>query len=277
MQTILVPTDFSETAKNATRYALQLAAAIGADKIILYNAYQIPVTADPMMPTLQLFNLEEIKAASEEGLSHFADTIQPLVPAGISIETLCEFNVLAEGIGDVIDRTGAGIIVMGITGGDKVEEVLIGSNTISVSKHAHIPVIIVPADCSYQPIKAIALACDLKKVVQTTPVEPIKTLLQLTGAAFSVVNISGQKQQPSDDKAFQMLLLDTLFQQQQPAYFFIENDDFTEAIQQFVVANKVDLLITIPKKHGWFEGLFKRSHTKRLAFHSHIPLMVAHE
>lgn len=277
MQTILVPTDFSDTARNAAHYALQLATAVKADKIILYNAYQIPVSADPMTPTLQLFNLDEIKAASTLGLGHFANSLKAAVPDGIVLETLSEFNVLAEGIGEVIDRTGAGIIVMGITGGDKVEEVLIGSNTISVSKHAHVPVIIVPADCSYQPIKQVALACDLKKVVQTTPVEPIKTLLQLTGASFSVVNISSQQQQQSDETAFQSLLLDTLFQDYHPDYYFFQNSDFTEGIQQFIAQNAVDLLITIPKKHGWFEGLFKRSHTKQLAFHSHVPLMVVHE
>jgi hypothetical protein len=39
----------------------------------------------------------------------------------------------------------------------------------------------------------------------------------------------------------------------------------------------VDLIITIPKKMGWFDSLFRRSHTKMLAFHSHVPLMVVHE
>lgn len=278
MQTILVPTDFSETAKNAAHYAIQLANAIKAEKVILYNAYQIPVSADPMMPTLQLFNLEEIKSVSQEGLAHFAREVQAFAAGShVTIETLSEFNVLAEGIADVIDRTGASIIVMGITGGDKVDEVLVGSNTISVSKHAHVPVLIIPSDCNYTPIQEVVLACDLKQVVQTTPVQPIKDLLQLTGAHFSVVNISSEKQQLSGDAAFQSLLLDTLFQEQQPQYHFVENTVFTEGIHQFLARHPTDLLITIPKKHGWFEGLFRRSHTKQLAFHSHVPLMVVHE
>ena len=42
MKTILFPTDYSETAKNALQYALNLAKFSHA-KIILLHAYQIPV------------------------------------------------------------------------------------------------------------------------------------------------------------------------------------------------------------------------------------------
>ncbi len=277
MQTILVPTDFSATARNATQYAIQLAEQFKAKKIILYNAYQVPVSTDPTMPTLQMFSLDDIKQVSEQGLAHFKEEILSSVKTGIAIETISEFNVLEEGIEELTERTGADIIVMGITGGDKVEEVLIGSNTISVSKHAKIPVIIVPADCSFSPIEEVLLACDFKKVVETTPVKPIKDLLDQTGAALLVLNIGNEKQPVSAETSFESLLLDTLLQGYNPQYYFLESNDFTDAINQFAVQHKVDLIITIPKKHGWFDGLFKRSHTKMLAFHSHLPLMVVHE
>ena len=37
MKRIMVPTDFSETSKNAARYAVQLAASIPGASIVLYN------------------------------------------------------------------------------------------------------------------------------------------------------------------------------------------------------------------------------------------------
>lgn len=277
MQTILVPTDFSATARNAARYAIALAEQFKAKKIILYNAYQVPVSTDPTMPTLQLFTLEDIKKVSEEGLAHFKGELLPFVKEGIALETISEFNVLEEGVEELTERTQTDIIVMGITGGDKVEEVLIGSNTISVAKHAKVPVIIVPADCSFSPIKEVVLACDFKKVVETTPVQPIKDLLDQTGARLFVLNIGNEKQPVSAEASFESLMLDTLLEGYHLQYHFLESKDFTEAINQFAQLHQVDLIITIPKKHGWFDGLFKRSHTKMLAFHSHVPLMVVHE
>ena len=49
-----------------------------------------------------------------------------------------------------------------------------------------------------------------------------------------------------------------------------------DAIQLFT-DNQVDLVITIAKKQGFFGSLFTESHTKQLAFHSKVPVMVIHE
>ena len=73
MKTILVPTDFSATAKNAARFAIELAKKIQAQKIILYNTYQsgFSVVADPMIPALGALDLEAIKEGSSEALDNF--------------------------------------------------------------------------------------------------------------------------------------------------------------------------------------------------------------
>lgn len=42
----------------------------------------------------------------------------------------------------------------------------------------------------------------------------------------------------------------------------------------FAEDEDVDLVITIPKKFGFFESLFKRSVTKKLAYHTEIPLLI---
>jgi nucleotide-binding universal stress UspA family protein len=45
-------------------------------------------------------------------------------------------------------------------------------------------------------------------------------------------------------------------------------------INQFVDEQQVDLVITVPKEHNFFAQLFSSSHTKKLAFHSHVPILV---
>jgi nucleotide-binding universal stress UspA family protein len=164
---------------------------------------------------------------------------------------------------------------MGVTGGNKVEEVLIGSNTISVAKHVTVPVFIIPKNASYRKLEQIVLACDFKKVVDSMPVQAIKNILDVTKAKLHILNVSEKNTKP--DEAFESLLLDTLFQGYQPEYHFIHDTHFTEAINHFADEHAIDLIITIPKKHGLFEGLFRKSHTRSLAFHSHVPLMVIHE
>ncbi|MEI2711024.1 MAG: universal stress protein [Chitinophagaceae bacterium] len=41
IETILLPTDFSETAKNAGLYAVELAFQIGAKKVVVYHTYEV--------------------------------------------------------------------------------------------------------------------------------------------------------------------------------------------------------------------------------------------
>ncbi|WP_153797813.1 universal stress protein [Foetidibacter luteolus] len=279
MKTILVPTDFSATASNAAHYAVHLAKQVNCHKIILYNAYQVPVITDAVMTPVELVGIEEMREVSEQGLEKFRQQLQDYAgpESDITLDTVSDFALLAESIDDVCKEYQIDLIVMGITGGNKVEEVLIGSNTISVARHTTVPVIIVPADVEFTPIREIVLACDFKKVVETTPVAPIKKILDETGAKLFVLNIDHNRKHQTGETVFESLLLDTLLQGYNPEYHFADSPDFVEGINHFVSENKVDLIITIPKKHGIFESLFKRSHTKMLAYHSHVPLVVLHD
>ncbi len=275
MNSILVPTDFSETAKNAGLYAVSLAQDLGIQKIILYNAYQAPISADPSMPAVQLFDIDVLKKSSKDGLEQFRSELQAVCKQPMLFETKAEFQLLTSGVEELCKVEPIDAIVMGITGGSKVEEALIGSNTISVAKHVTVPVFIVPSGATYKRINKVVLACDFRKVVDTMPVTAIKNLLDVTEAELHILNVSAKE--TKSDEAFESLMLDTLFQGYSPKYHFIHDTHFAEAINHFADENAIDLIITIPKKHGLFDGLFRKSHTKSLAFHSHVPLMVIHE
>ena len=121
------------------------------------------------------------------------------------------------------------------------------------------------------------LAYDFKKVAETTPVSAITKLLATTNAEFHVLNVSNKHKEMNPEIANQKQVLDKLLAAYNPQYHFVDHDDFIEGINQFADRNKVDLIITIPKKHGLFDGLFRTRHTKQLAFHSHVPLMSIHE
>jgi nucleotide-binding universal stress UspA family protein len=276
MKNILVPTDFSPTAKNAAVYAIHLAEQLKAASVIFYHAYQEPIVTDITLPAIDLIPVKDLQSISELGLQRFYDDVKNIVTTDINITTLSDYNYIAAGLDDVCKDNNVDLIVMGITGGGKLEEALIGSNTVDVAKNGTVPVIIVPAEAKFTPIKEIMLACDFDKVVETTPVTPIRKILDETGAKLFIFHVDKTGKQ-DNAKSFESLMLDTLLEGYDREYHFSNNKDFTEAINQFAVEKEIDLIITIPKKHGLFEGLFRKKHTKMLAFHSHVPLMVIHE
>lgn len=278
MNTILVPTDFSATAKNAAQYAIRLGADLGVKKIVLYNAYQsTPVITEPTMPAMPLMDVDMLQDVSRDSMKHFRQSLQEECPAGIELEEKAEFGILSNEINEVCESCSVDLIVMGVTGTSKIEEVLIGSTAISVFKHSKIPVLVVPANGAYTPIKNVALASDLKKVMETTPVQTIKRILDETKARLHVLNVYEGEKKISSDKTYQQELLQSLFKDYKPEFHYASNEKFINGINDFVDNNKIDLIIVIPRRHGIFDSPFKESHSKQLAFHSHVPLMYVRE
>lgn len=279
MQTILVPTDFSASAKNAAIYAINLAAQLKLQKIILYNAYlSPPVMNEPAgVPVIPVTDLETFKTISTDGLEQFTQSLKSICPSGVTLEQKSEFGDIVNDIDEICETTEADLVVLGITGTSKMEELLIGSTAVSVVKRTKVPVIIVPGEAQYASINNIMLACDFKNVAETIPVHAIKSILDATDAALHVLNVYEEVDEVSPDKAKQKELLQTLFQEYEPGFHFVKNEDFTAGINEFVTANSIDLIIAVPKKHGFLHTLFREGHAKKLAFHSKVPLMYIHD
>lgn len=278
MQSIIVPTDFSPSAYNAARYAIALAKDLNATKIILYNAYQPYISEDPEMDVLLIQDITEFRKISEEGLDRMKEKIRAEAPASIQIVLASEYSLIANGILGACGKYAAELIIMGITGAEtKLEEAIIGSNAVDVARDSKIPVIIVPVNAEYEKLQKVLLAVDFKKVAKTTPVSEIKKLLDVTNAQLDVLHVEADANSAHIDLDDEKKVFNSLFNNYDPQYHFIESENFTDAINDFAVNNNANLIIVIPKKHGLFEGIFKRSHTKALAFHSHIPVMSIHE
>lgn len=277
MKTIIVPTDFSETSYNAARYALGLARQMNTARIVLYHAYELIVPIPDVPSSVPMVNPDELRSASMEGLDKMKRELEPLLPENTILASRAENHLLPANIDQVARQEQADLIVMGITGGSQLEEILVGSNTIDVVKHTTCPVIIVPASVRFRPIRKVVFACDFRKVVETTPVQPLKKLLNVFKPELHVLNIDHESKHFTSDTPYETLMLDTLLEGYDPQFHFIDHTNVVQGIMNFAEKQEADLILIIPKKHGLFEHIFKRSRTTQLAFHTHIPLLAIHE
>lgn len=277
MKTIIVPTDFSATAYNAARYALGLAQQMGTTRIVLYHAYELIVPIPDVPTSIPMVDPNELKTASMEGLERMKQDLLPELSEGTVLDYRADNTLLAANIDSLSKEENADLVVMGTTGGSQLEEILIGSNTIDVVKHTNCPVLIVPSMATFKPVRKIVFACDFKKVGTHTPVYPLKHLLDVFGAELHVLNIDKEGKGLGKDTPQASLLLDSLLEGYHPKYHFVDDNNVVHGIMEFADREKADLILTIPRKHGLFEGIFKRSRTAQLAFHTHIPLLAIHE
>ena len=96
-------------------------------------------------------------------------------------------------------------------------------------------------------------------------------------AEFHVLNVDYENRHFKPETPEESLLLHTLFEELNPVYDFIESPEVEQGINKFAEKNKLDLLVTIPKKHKLLDGLFRKSATKQLVFHAHVPVLCVHE
>ena len=275
MKRILVPTDFSPTAKNAARYAVQLAASISDASIVLYNLTDRIAAGSDGSPLTEDRNdrLVVLNAA----LTNLKTELSSIAP--ITIETVIEEgNSLPESLQKYVRRTGTDLIVMGITGATRLEQIFMGSNALNVANLAICPVIIVPPDAVFKPVSRVLFACDFKDVDSSIPFAPVKSVLNIFQPTVLIVNVDiDHHVELTEEYKSQRAILEERLQEYQPEFYFIRMYDFQDSISSFAADRNVDLILTIPRKHNFIAGLFKSSHTKRLAYHSHVPILAIHE
>jgi hypothetical protein len=78
-------------------------------------------------------------------------------------------------------------------------------------------------------------------------------------------------------KAQEGYLVDDLLRGTKAEFHSIEAGEITDGINWFVDRSKLDWLVVIPKKHNLLEKMFRRSQTRELVFHTHIPILCIHE
>jgi nucleotide-binding universal stress UspA family protein len=274
MKTIVVPTDFSAISTNAIDYAVDLGKATGCS-ILLFHAYQVPVSMTDV--PIVLLSVEDLQKSNESKMDEVKGSLKERAGDSIKIYAETKLGDTVDELQDVCAKVKPFAVVMGTKGATGMERVLFGSTTLTAIRHLSWPVIVVPPRKKYSTIKKIGFACDFREVVNTTPTHFIKDFVKEFNAELHVLNVDHKSSHFKPDTPQESILLHTLLEDLNPKYDFIEDANIEIGIEKFAEKHDLDLIITIPKKHKLLEGLFRKSHTKDLIFHSHLPIMCVHE
>ncbi|MEP7108729.1 MAG: universal stress protein [Ferruginibacter sp.] len=274
MKIIIVPVDFSITSTNAAEFAGNLAAFYGAE-IWLYHAYQIPIALSEF--AYPVVDIAEMQKAAEHELGLLKDNTQNKLRRTITIKTRAEMNVLQLGLNNLCDELKPDMVVMGLSGKNSLTRLIVGSNTIKTVYNLTYPILVVPPKAEFIPVRKIGFACDYRQVEKTTPVTFLKKIVTDFHAELHVVNVDDNYKGPDPDKLIEKFTINDLLSGTKAEFHSIDAGEITDGINWFIDRSKLDWLVVIPKKHRLLENIFKRSHTKELVFHTHIPVLCIHE
>ncbi|MCO5237284.1 MAG: universal stress protein [Chitinophagaceae bacterium] len=275
MKTLIVPTDFSAVATNAMNYAAGLALAINAS-IRLLHVFQIPVSYDNTDIPLPLIDIGDLEKIHQDRMDELKEQLETNTSGKLKIEAEAKPGMLTDHLKELCLELQPFAVVMGTKGAGFVERLLVGSSTLSAIRNLTTPVLVVPPRASFHGVQRIGFACDFKRVAERTPVAPIKEWVNAFNAELHVLNVD-EKDKNVRDTAGESVILHDLLDDLNPRFAYVDNPEVEKGISSFAEEKKLDVLIVIPRKHRLLEALFQKSHTKNLAFHSHIPILSVHE
>lgn len=145
---ILYPTDFSDGAKKALEYVKKLKEAETEEVIILHVIHEYGL--DSVMEGCVWAGLDpeecredvlgDIIKKEEEGAKEILEDIEKNRLKG---KIIVEIGKPAQKIAEVAEKENVSLIVMGAHGKEKLEEMLLGSVTEKVIRHAKVPVLVI--------------------------------------------------------------------------------------------------------------------------------------
>lgn len=269
-----MPTDFSDVAKNAIDFGIELA-KISKAKLVLFNVYNIPpLTAAGSM----IITSSDMEKQAMEGLKKIEKGIYHKHGNNVQVECKCSKGFPVDEIKYYTDEHPTDLIVMGMEGTDYLTEKLFGNITTSLISKTKCPILVIGEQIKFKGIKRIALASDLKELHHKSIYDTVKQFISLFNAELVVLHVASKHNTvPSVTETISSIELDHALLGIKYSMHQVENNDVLEGINEFIKEKEIDMLIMIPRVHSAIRSLLMESETKRMAFHTKVSLLVLNE
>jgi len=286
MKTILIPTDFSVPAENAAYYALHLAKALDSN-LTLCHAFIVPSEVAVQQAGLPLYEYSAMKESTIGQLNVLADKLKvhfkndpdtSAFPVPI-MHRESEVGTVSDMIHNLVRDPKQTMIVMGMAGAGEVSRFFLGSISHQLINVAQVPILLIPSDAKFRPIKRIAFATDFSD----EDVQVIRSLSVLAGrydADLVITHVKDEWENDQEHRQKEHVFLDRLITEiNYPKFYMrhITDIDIDEGLELLSSEYKIDVVVMVHKKLSILTRLLKGSHSQSLAKHIKIPLMVIPE
>jgi nucleotide-binding universal stress UspA family protein len=270
---ILVPTDFSDYSRSALVYSLALAKSLELD-VLVYHSFDVGIAPGTNPNSYQKLEYQE-EARAEKRLTNFVADFKE-EEKEINIRILTTSGDAKEEIPEIAERYKSALVVMGTQGAAGLKEVFLGSVTVSVAQNVSCPVLAIPVGLVYKDFDDIVYATNFDQ----NDFQIIDTLLKLGeyfDSKLTCLHIYNQmedallsnKKMESLEKKYEDLPLKTISFKSQ----FHKNT--YEGLENYLDKHSVDMLVMLMQQHSFFEKLFKKSLSKKVALNIEItPLLI---
>jgi nucleotide-binding universal stress UspA family protein len=275
MRKILIPTDFSENALNAIKYALELFKYERSEFIIMH-AFSDEVYEHTIEMPRTLFELykDKVWQQSDKKLKKLVAEILVISPnPKHEYDFISVFGSLVDEANAIVDRENIDVLVMGTKGKSNDRDVLFGSNTLQVIKYVKCPVLAIPSKYHDVQPQNILFATSYQLPYKRRELKLLSTIAKSFVATIKVLQVSkfsklSHRQQDNLD------LIKSGVQENKTEFLNQEGDDVTFIINDFIQKNNIDMLVMVNTRRSYFENVLNTSTIEKIGWQIQIPFLV---
>ncbi|HJZ38958.1 MAG TPA: universal stress protein [Bacteroidales bacterium] len=286
---ILVPVDYSECSTFACQYAIKIACKVGAE-IRFFHTYYSPAfdlieLAGAAQTQSQLreevtSNLEETEKETilsfiKSMKNYITDNSMPQVNFGYDIAP----GVPEDEIIRFSETYDPHLVIMGTRGKGTGMGSIIGSVTAAVINRIRFPTLAIPEKYTFvgeKNVKNLLYVTDFDE----SDFQTLKILINLTeqlDLSIHCVHIG------EDPKSWDRVKMEGLMEyfkkaygKSQVTYSFVSEKNLLEDLDNLVRTKNINIVSLTSHRQNVFEKLFRPNITKKLFYHTSVPLLVFH-
>lgn len=264
-QTILVPTDFSERAKNALDQAVFLAGKINA-RLIIYHVYHRPSNEEK-----HVISLSEKEKKIDKNFKKLLEALPQL--KNIPHEFKKDLGISVDKIAELVNGDGIDMMVMATKGAKGFNEVW-GTKTAKIIKMIDTPVFVLPDNTSLSNLNKVALTCDYSLKTDDHAIAFLTKLAQELAFTIDVVTLNREEKTMTKTEHKNRNQLIEQMGNVNASFKFTQHPEVDKGIMAYSRANNIDAVVLFPKNYSFIERMFHESLTEKMLFNSPIPLIV---
>lgn len=310
MNTILVPVDYSEAARHAFIYSIDLAILTKAN-LVLFHAFQqaIPVgmafREQEAILMLEKEKEKKMKAWSDEVKKEihqgscwqftstlgndFAErtslnltrsgfhTIEniPENAESVKISFICKFGEAGEEINIAAKKCQADLVLLSSSGAGGLGQALLGSTVVAVINSCQVPVLTLPQLAEFKSQNTFVFASDLNQLEDNSFLDLLRTLVKAFRADLKIVHIYEQKEFSSEQKKALKGLdtLDIYLADLSYRVYFRQSNNILTGIYDFVQQQHANLLVLVPKQHSFLKTLLNKTLIGKITKQGLLPFI----
>ncbi len=269
MKRVILLTDFSEIARNAALYALNMYKKENV-RFQLLNVFDVEFSGSPYIMQVK----EEMAEESMRGLRKEVSLLHASHPDA-HIDIVSRFGALTEIIREEIKEYEPELLVLGCKGESALEHFLLGSNALEIINHVHHPMLIIPKDARFHPPEKIVFATDRKDVEISRIATPLNDLVKTYKSELLILNVV-DNEHPNRMEAEEKIA--SYFPGVKLSFHLTESKgDTCKSILKFMDEKNATLLTLLRHHHSFFERIFGPHVIKKMVRHPHHPMLILHE